>query len=380
MVPKVVVLGAGFGGLELSTTLSEALGAEVDVTLIDRRISFVFGYSKLDLLFRGASVETVSMAYGAIAKPGVRFCQENVTAIDPVTRSVTTDAGHYAADYLVVALGAAYDYDSTPGVTESNSFYSLTGAERLAGVIPTFVSGHAVVGVCGVPYKCTPAPSECALLLHDDFVGRGVRDACTITYIAPQPSPVPPAPDAAAALLAAFAERDITFVPGRRIASFERDRRLVTLDDGSEVPCDLFLGVPKHRAPQVVLESGMAVDGFIPVEKATLATRYPAVYAIGDCATIGVPKAGAFAESAGRAVAAQLIATVRGDPTPDPYGGFGSCYVEFGGGRVGAVRIDASGDTPPRGTFEGPSEALAAEKHEFGVRRRARWFGLTEGS
>ena len=177
-------------------------------------------------------------------------------------------------------------------------------------------------------------------------------------------------------MLEAFAERDIRFVPGNGIASLDRDRRVAGLDDGTEVSYDLFLGVPRHRAPDVVLAGGMAVDGYIPVEKATLATSYPGVYAVGDCATVGVPKAGAFAEGAARAVGEQLIALVRGDPPPEPYRGIGSCYMEFGAGRVGAVRIDASAGPPPTGTFEGPSEELASEKHEFGAGRRARWFGL----
>jgi sulfide:quinone oxidoreductase len=376
MAPRIVVLGAGFGGLELSSALSDAFGAEADVTLIDKRDSFVFGYSKLDVLFRGASLDEVSLPYSAIAKPGVRLLRETITAIDPASRRVTTDGGEYEADYLVVALGADYAYDATPGVTEEDAFYALAGAERLAGVIPSFVSGHAVIGVCGAPYKCTPAPSECALLLHDDLVSRGVRADCEISYVAPQPNPVPPSPDAARVVLAAFAERDIKFIPGRRIASVERDRRAAVLDDGTELPCDLFLGVPKHRAPQVVLDSGMAVDDFIPVDKATLATRYPGVYAVGDCATVGVPKAGAFAEGAARAVAEQVIAAVRGEPPPEPYRGVGNCYVEFGGGRVGVVRVDAGGEPPAIGSFDGPSEELAGEKHEFGQSRRARWFGL----
>jgi sulfide:quinone oxidoreductase len=374
MAPRILVLGAGFGGLELSTVVSDALGAEAELLLIDQGDSFVFGYSKLDVLFGRASLEAVSLPYASIDKPGVRFLRETVTAIDPASRRVSTDRGEYEADYLVVALGADYAYDATPGLTEADAFYSRVGAAGLAGAIPSFVSGHAVVGVCGVPYKCTPAPSECALLLHDDLVRRGVREDCEITYVVPQPNPVPPSPDAARAVLDAFAERGISFLPGRRVASWDRAGCLVALDDGTEISCDLFLGVPTHRAPQVVIDTGMAVDGYIPVDRGTLATRFPGVYAVGDCAALGVPKAGAFAEGAAGAVAAQLIAAVRGDPPPGPYRGIGNCYVEFGGGRVGRVRVDAGGEKP-RGTFAGPSEELAAEKREFGAVRRARWFG-----
>jgi sulfide:quinone oxidoreductase len=376
MASRIVVLGAGFGGLELASALSEALGADAGVTLIDKGDSFMYGYSKLELLFGRASREALSMMYSAIDKPGVRFVQETVTAIDPESRHVTTDRSEYEADYLVIALGAELAYEATPGLTEADAFYSVAGAGQLAGAIGSFAGGHALVGVCGIPYKCTPAPSECALLLHDELVSRGVRGDCDISYIVPQPNPVPPSPDAASVVLEAFAERDIKFVPGRRIASLDRDRSVARLDDGTEVSYDLFLGVPKHRAPDVLLACGMAVDYFIPVDPATLATRYPGVYAVGDCATAGVPKAGAFAESAAAAVAARLIAELRGDPPPERYRGIGACYVEFGDGRVGRVNIDASSGAPPKGTFEGPSEELAAEKREFGVSRRARWFGL----
>jgi sulfide:quinone oxidoreductase len=376
MAQRTLVLGAGFGGLELASALSEALGADAGVTLIDEGDSFMFGYSKLELLFGRESREALSMRYSSIEKPGVQFVQETVTAIDPESRHVTTNRGEYEADFLVVALGADMAYEATPGLTEADAFYSVGGAAQLSDAISSFASGHAVIGVCGIPYKCTPAPSECALLLHDELVSRGVREECEISYIVPQPSPVPPSPEAARVVLEAFAERDIKFVPSQRIASLDRDRSVVALDDGTEISYDLFLGVPKHRAPKVVLASGMTVDDYVPVDPATLATRYPGVYAVGDCATAGVPKAGAFAQSAAGAVAAQLIAEVRGDPQPEPYRGTGACYVEFGGGLVGRVNIDVSGGPPPKGTFDGPSEELAAEKREFGASRRARWFGV----
>ena len=51
MRPRVVVLGAGFGGLELTTILSEAFGDTIDIVLIDKGDAFVFGFSKLEVMF-----------------------------------------------------------------------------------------------------------------------------------------------------------------------------------------------------------------------------------------------------------------------------------------------------------------------------------------
>ena len=376
MKTRVVILGAGFGGLELATSLSEALGDDVDVTLIDKNDSFVFGYAKLDVMFGRKTLDAVRVAYRDIAKPGVRFLQETITAIDPEARAVTTDRGVYEADVLVVALGADYDLDATPGLAEGgNEFYSVAGAERLGELLPTFSQGRAIVGVCGAPFKCPPAPSECALLLHDYLSARGVRGNCEISIVIPFATPVPPSPETSSALVAAFAENDIEFVAGRRVSSLDPARRVAVLDDGGELPYDLFLGVPKHRAPDVVVASGMTEDGYVPVNPKTLETRFPGVYAVGDVATIGVPKAGVFAEGAARVVAASLIARLRGGEQPAAYGGLGSCYIEFGAGHVGRVDVDFLSGPKPTGTFHAPSDALVAEKHHFGSSRHARWFG-----
>ncbi len=272
---RVVILGAGFGGLELAAMLSEAVADRVDVVLIDENDAFVFGYSKLDVLFGWTTPEAVRLPYREISKQGVRFLQDSITAVDPEARRVTTNAGVHEADVLVIALGADYDLDATPGLAEANEFYSVAGAERLAEVLPTFSSGRAIVGACGAPFKCPPAPSETALMLHDYLSARGVRETCEIALVLPFDTPVPPSPDTSEALLAAFAERGIEFVRGRCVASL--DRNLATLDDGREMPFDLFLGVPKHRAPAVLGESGLADDGFVPVSPETLETRFPGV-------------------------------------------------------------------------------------------------------
>jgi sulfide:quinone oxidoreductase len=377
MSERVVVLGAGFGGLELSTVLSQELGGDVEVTLIDKSDAFVFGFSKLDVMFGRATPDAVRLAYREIAKPGVRVLRETVTAIDPEARRVTTDAGVHDADVLVVALGADYDMDATPGLAEGgNEFYSVAGAARLAGILPTFSRGHVVIGVCGAPFKCPPAPSECALLLDDALTARGVRDACEISFVIPLGTPVPPSPETSAALMDEFAARDITLISGRRVSALDPARGVAVLDDGVELSFDLFLGVPKHRAPDVVIASGMTEDGYIPVDSATLQTRFPGVYAVGDVATAGVPKAGVFAEGAARVVAQTVIARLRGGEPPGPHLGRGTCYIEFGAGRVGSVDIDFLSGPTRTGTFNPPSAAKVAEKQRFGSSRRARWFGV----
>jgi sulfide:quinone oxidoreductase len=378
MRSRVLILGAGFGGLELGTLLSEALAGEADVTLIDKGDAFVFGYSKLDVLFGRTTLDAVRLPYREFVKPGVRLLRETITAIDPEARSATTDAGTHEADVLVVALGADYDTAATPGLAESgDEFYSVAGAERMREAVEGFSSGRVVVGVCGAPFKCPPAPSECVLLMHDRLVERGVRDHCEITLVLPFGTPVPPSPETSAALVAAFAERDIRLVTGRKVTALESGRRVVALDDGSELAYELFLGVPRHRAPDVVVASGLTEDGYVPVDSATLQTRFPGVYAIGDVATQGTPKAGVFAEGAARALAPSLIAQVRGGGPAGVHSGTGSCYIEFGAGRIGRVDIDFLSGPAPTGTYNAPSTSLRGEKEHFGASRRARWFGRT---
>jgi sulfide:quinone oxidoreductase len=377
MKKRILILGAGFGGLELSTMLSEAFGDDLEVTLIDKSDSFYFGFSKLDVMFGYANPDEVRLPYRNFVKPGVRFLQETISSIDPVAKRVTTDRGTHEADFLIVALGADYDFAATPGMADATEFYTLRGATRLSEILPTFTKGRVLIAVGGAPFKCPPAPSEAALMMHDYLTTRGIRSACEITLILPLEVPVPPSPETSRALLEAFAERNIAFVGDREMKSVDTQRRVVTLDDRREFPYDLFLGVPAIRAPKMLEHSGMTEDGYVPVKPKTLETRFPDVYAVGDCARQGTPKAGVFAEGAARAVGRALIARLRNQEIPVTHAGTGSCYIEFGAGRIGRVDVDFfSNPDHPVGTYYPPSVALRADKEHFGSSRRARWFGL----
>ncbi len=374
----VLVLGAGFGGLELTTILSDAFGDAMDIVLIDKGEAFVFGFSKLDVMFGRQLPAAARHSYRDIVKPGVRFLQSTVQSIDPAAKRVVTDAGTFEADTLVVALGADYDLTATPGLVEGGrEFYTVAGAFALRDVLPTFERGPAIVGVCGKSFKCPPAPSETALLLHDYLTARGRREATEISVVMPFGTPIPPSPDTSRAILAAFEERGIRFVKDNLVRALDPARKVAVLSDGSEMSYELFLGVPVHRVPAVVVESGLAANAYdwVPVNKKTLETKFPGVYAVGDVNGVGTPKAGVFAEGSARVVAAAIIANLRGGPSPEPYKGAGSCYVEFGHDLVGRVDVDFLSGPKPTGTFQEPSEALVAEKIHFGSSRLQRWFG-----
>ena len=372
---RVLVLGAGFGGLELTSRLSERFGDGVEIVLVDRADSFVFGFSKLDVMFGRVEAAHVRHAYRDVVKPGVRFVQAEVRAIDAAGKRVETDAGAFEADVLVIALGADLDPAATPGLLEGGcEFYTLAGAFAARDVLAGFEGGRVVVGVTSTPFKCPPAPSETALLMHEFLRRRGLRDRSEIALVMPLGRPIPPSPGASEALLSAFAERGISWHPEQLVTRLDPARNVAGLASGDEMPYELFLGVPRHQAPAVVLDSGLTVDGWIPVDALTLETSFPGVYAIGDVTSVGTPKAGVFSEGQAAVVADRITAQLNGEAPSAEYGGRGICYMEFGDETVAKVEVTFRSGQAPFGGFDAPSFEAAAEKSEFGATRVQRWF------
>jgi len=374
----VVILGAGFAGLELATCLSETASDAVEVTLLDRNDSFFFGFSKLEVMLGRQPADAVKLPYRDIAKDGVEFRQETVVGIDPVARRVTTDAGTHEADFLIVAMGADYDIAATPGFEEGGyEYYTLAGAERLRDALGEFAGGRVLVSVLGQPFKCPPAPFEGSFLLHEHFVERGVRDAVEMTTTFPMQRPVPVTGEVSQMFRDGLAARGIEELPQHLVTGIDPAARTAQLASGETLAYDLFVGIPVHRAPAPLASCGLAVNGWVPVDQTNLRTTFPRVYALGDVCTgpRTVPKAGIFAEAAARVVADDIKAQITGEDPPAPYEGSGVCYAEFGGGLVGKVDVNFLRGESPAAKRHDPSREYAAEKAEFGATRRARWFG-----
>jgi sulfide:quinone oxidoreductase len=372
----VVILGAGFAGLELSTRLAEEGNGAFEVTLVDQGEGFTFGFAKLDVLIGERTVDEVRTSYDALSKPGVTFRRERILSVDPEARRVVTDTGVLEADVLVVALGADLDPGATPGLVEDGyEFYSPEGAGRLHGALESFDGGRIVVAVLGPFFKCPPAPYEGVFLLHEFLTRRGVRAATSLHLLTTLSSPIPVSPDASALIETMLAERGIEHWTQAPVTHLDPSTKTAHVADGRSVPYDLFIGIPVHKAPDVVVASGLAVDGWIPVDAATFATRFADVYAVGDVTSAPVPRAGSIAEGEAGTVADVLLARFAGGPEAPPYPGVAVCYIEMGDDVVGRVDADFLSGPSPVARFSAPSLEIAGQKREFGSSRLARWFG-----
>jgi sulfide:quinone oxidoreductase len=317
-----------------------------------------------------------------MSRDGIEWVHEEARMIDPVAREVHTDSQTLRGDYLVIALGASLNPDGVPGFAESAyNLYEATGAHQLQRAISDFDGGKVAVLVSRMPYRCPAAPYEACFLMDSIFREKGIRQRVEITIHTPGKKPMAVAgPAVGDALLGMLAEREITYGGEHMVSSIDPASRRI-LFDGEEAPYDLLVGVPPHKAPQVVIDAGLTDStGYIPVHPQTpevltdvenLGTDYTGVYAIGDVTTITLlnmmplPKAGVFAEAEARVVAENIAAGVAGKPGSVRYDGRGQCHVDIGGGLAALAGGNFYASPGPRITLEPPSTRYHQEKEEY---------------
>ena len=377
---RTLILGAGFGGIAVAHELGRLLGDEHEVVLVDRGERFSMGLRKLWELVGIGTIADGSRSRRLLAAGGVEFVQASVEAIDPGARTVRADGRSWEADFLVVALGAEPRPDLVAGMAEHT--YDVWEAARVPAArtaLEALAGGRVCVVIAGAPYKCPPAPYECALLLDEWLRERGLRERTELVVSTFQPILLPNAGRAGSAWLGEqLAARGIEAQAGRAVERFEAG--LVVYADG-QLEADLVIGVPPHRAPAVVAESALAGGGgWVSVDPGTLATAYPGVFAVGDVTQIKLanglplPKAGIIAELEGTHVAAAIAAHVRGEGEPAPFDGRGHCFLEMDRSSATLIEGEFYAAPEPSVQIREPSAANAEEKRRFETERLARWF------
>lgn len=379
----IVILGAGVGGLVAAGRLRRKLAREHRVVLIDREADQVFAPSFLWLMIGLRTREKLSRPLARLPKRGVEFIRGEIEFIDPRNRTVRVNGQALTGDYLVVALGAEYAPETIPGLAQAgHNFYSLAGAESLHEARRNFRAGRLVVLVSGIPFKCPAAPYEAAMLLESDLRRRGVRDRSTIDLYSPEPGPMGAAgPEVSAMARQMVESRGIAYHPEQAVARIDAQARRIYFTNGATADFDLLAYVPPHRAPRVVREAGLCGEsGWVPVDRHTLETKFPGVYAIGDVTGIPLasgkplPKASVFANAAAKVVAHNIARAITGRGETQAFQGRGACFLEIGDGRAGFGSGNFYAEPKPQVRFYPPSRLRHIGKVLFEQYWLHRWF------
>ncbi len=299
----VLVLGGGTGGITTARALRRRLAPTDRVVLVERSPIFQFAPSFLWVMSGSRRAGQITADVRGLRRRGIEVVEGSVEGIDPQRQRVMTSAGDLSYDRLVVALGAELAPATLPGFAESaNNLYTLAGAESANRALAGLDRGRVAILVSRLPYKCPAAPYEAAFLAEAFLRRRGVRQDVAIDVYTPEPLPMPTAgEDVGRAVAAMLKARGIGFHPGQAIERIEGSARRLVFAAGAQVDYDVLIGVPPHRAPAALAESGLAgPSGFVPVDRHSLATALEGIHAIGDATQIPLAGGGVHAPESRR--------------------------------------------------------------------------------
>jgi sulfide:quinone oxidoreductase len=371
MAQNVLILGGGVGGLVAAHDLRKGLAREHRVIVVEREPSFAFAPSFLWLMTGARTARQISRPLAGLEKRGIEVVRGEIERIDAERREVLVNGHIIAGDFLVVALGAAFGYDTIPGLAQAgHNFYSLAGAEALRDALRGFAGGRLAVLTAAPAYKCPAAPYEGAMLLEHDCRKRKIRAQTEIDLYTAEPGPMGVAgPEVSKAVRQMVEAKGISYHPEHQIAQVDPAARRLTFTNGAEAPYDLLAYVPPHRAPRVVRESGLTGEsGWIAVDRGTMETRHERVYALGDVVSIPLklgkplPRAGVFAQAEARVVARNIVRAITGKGKPATFDGLGECFIETGDGKAGFGKGDFYAEPVPKMKFHPPGRHWHAGK------------------
>ncbi|ADG05814.1 NAD(P)/FAD-dependent oxidoreductase [Kyrpidia tusciae] len=333
MNKRVVVLGAGYGGLVAALKLAKETSAgSVDITLVNK-----YDYHQLvTQLYEPAAAakrdtEVRIPLKKLLAGKPIRFVEDVVTKIDPKEKVVTLEGGELSYDYLVVALGSETEYFGIPGMKEygmtlksvDEARLIRTHIERCFAEYPldprpellTFVVGGA--GLTGIELVGEIADWLPRLCEESNIP----REQVTLYNVEAMPSILPGfEPDLVAKAEEVLKAKGVIFKVGSPIVQVEPG--VVHLKDGEVIQSRTIIWTGGVRGNQIVVEAGFETEprGRAKVNEYLQAVGYDDVYMAGDCCFVlneqgrPYPPTAQLAIQMGNSVAHNLAADLQGRP------------------------------------------------------------------
>ncbi len=352
---RVIVVGAGFGGLGAVARLLERGGGALEVTLIapGRRATYLAG--TLDVTLNGTDPGRFSVEVGL---EGVRCLDATVDLV--LDGGVMIGGQRIAGDAVIAAPGLALG--EIPDWPRAAAAWDPAGAARARAALPELGGGRVLVAACSLPYRCPPAPFALAIGLAER--GRLAGRETHVVVATPEPLPLAGVGGEAPELvLDACAAAGVTVESGFAADPDASEDGVLRSSDGRELAYDAAFLVPPHVRPSCL--SQLPGDGpVVPVgDRGAVSAHASPLYVVGAAAATGLPRAGGVARALARAAADGVLETLGIAPAPPPEPIEASCFMLHPGGAVSRLRVSFSGDDR-RVQIDGPSPDLAVARQD----------------
>ena len=350
---RLLILGGGTAGTMIANKLHSQLGGEWGITVVDRDDEHHYQPGYLFVPFGGLSREQVVRSRHAFLPDAVDFVLGTVDRVDAARDVVVLDGGRELGyDQLVIATGTTPRPDQTPGMLGPEwqksifDFYTLDGAEALAGALRQFEHGRLVVHITEMPIKCPVAPLEFTFLLEAWLRDHGLRDRVELSYVTPLDGAFTK-PVSSAALGGMLEERKVHLETDFMVESIDQESKVLRSFDEREVPFDLLVTVPLNMGADFVGRSGLGNElNYVPVDKHTLLAKdHTNIFAVGDSSDIPASKAGSVAHFAVEIFVGNFLQHIQGQPMTGAFDGHANCFIESGNDK--AMLIDFNYETEP---------------------------------
>ena len=355
MTTTVLVLGDGTGGLVAANLLAKEAARRntaLRIKLIGESPMHTYQPGMLFLPFRKPGYRDLSDIQHETAQfvgPGVEYLVERVSAIDPHSRTVTTERGEHRYDWLVLALGCRTVLDDVEGLAEqwgkrAFGFYTPDSALGLAQALQEFEGGELVIDIADMPIKCPVAPIEFACLVDEFLTARALRGKTHLTLVTPLTGAFTK-PICNEMLSGMLAAKNVDVVANATLASVTD--KAIGCPDGKQIPFDLLVAIPPHEGSTVIDDAGLGDGiGFGLTDKQTLKSRKAErVFLLGDNANVPTSKAGSVAHFQAEVVVHNLLREIAGKAALALADGHANCFIETGFGK--AILIDFNYDIQP---------------------------------